>query len=65
MRLACGVVETASDVAEINNEEHVTLEHVEEALKIIRVYLDGAILCQAQEAVECPEPESLDLSPDR
>jgi hypothetical protein len=31
----------------------------------VYVYLDGAILCQAQEAVESPEPECPDLSPDR
>jgi len=31
----------------------------------VYLYLDGAILCQAQEAVESPESESPDLSPDR
>lgn len=31
----------------------------------VYVYLNGAILCQAQEAVESPEPEHPDLSPDR
>jgi len=42
LRLACGVVETASDIAKINNAEQVTLEHVEEALKIIRTRGLGA-----------------------
>jgi hypothetical protein len=31
----------------------------------VYVYLDGAILCQAQEAVESPKSKSPDLSPDR
>ncbi|MDP9310609.1 MAG: AAA family ATPase [Chloroflexota bacterium] len=36
LRLACGVIETASDIAEITGAERITTEHVTEALKHIR-----------------------------
>jgi hypothetical protein len=51
LRLACGVAETASNIAELLGAEYVTMAHVEEALKHIRTrgYRDKAAR---------PEPES-------
>ena len=36
LRLACGVIETGNDIAEIAGAEYVTMAHIEEALKHIR-----------------------------
>jgi len=59
LRLACGVVETASDVAEFQHAEHVTWEHVEEAFKRIRTHGLGVTRSRSQRGSHASNHEEL------